>query len=83
MFQDYFIHFCNDIVYQCNAMNVLSHTEVLKNLEGREQNLLKRTLFIFRHAFLIKIKGIFGVYLRVYIADTSQKLGHHLRRRGE
>ena len=47
MFRDYSINFLNLVVLQCDALNVFSHTGVLKNPEGNEQALLKETLFIF------------------------------------
>ena len=47
VFQHYFINFLPLVVVQCDAINVFSHTGVLKNPEVSGQALLKETLFIF------------------------------------
>ena len=56
VFQDYWINFLKLVVLQCFAMNVFSHTGVLKNPKGSGQALLKETLFIFHLHFYLTSK---------------------------
>ena len=56
VFQNYTVNFVNLVVLQCDAMNVFSHTEVLKNPESSGQALLKETLFVFPWHFYITLK---------------------------
>ena len=73
MFQDYFINFLNQVVLQCDAMNIFSHTGMLKNREGIGQALLKETLFMFSLAFLLNIEVIFRNFIRGCIRSIPAK----------
>ena len=73
---DYSINFLNLVVLQYDAMNVFSHTGVLKNPEHSGQALMSETLFIL--AFLLNIETIFRNYvgyeaaLQVYLQKTDR-----------
>ena len=73
MFQDYSINFLSLVVLQCNAINIFSHTAVLKNSEDSGQVLLKETLFLFSLAFLLNDETIFRNYIRGCIISISPK----------
>ena len=73
MFHDYSINFLSLVVLQCDAMNIISLTGVLKNSEDSGQALLKETFFIFSLAFLLNDQTIFRNYIRDYIISIPPK----------